>query len=131
VAVLTLLVVGLSIPVVIDWRSETLTRLDRCHRDVPNSGERYFSSPCEAMGMRVLGRAGVSVNQLEQTLGPANECFDRDISGKTKHPALKVCSDPAWVFYDLPRGSLGGGPNLVCSTRNGKICLVVYWTLTS
>jgi hypothetical protein len=131
VALIALVVVGLSIPVVIDWRGETLTRLQQCHRDVPTSGRQYFSSPCFAMRMRVLGLAGISVAQLEATLGPATECFDLDVNGHKKHPKLKLCSDPAWVFYDLPRGSLGGGPNLACLTHDGKLCLVVYWTLTA
>ena len=45
VALLTLLVVGLTIPVVIDWREETLTRLQQCHREVPTSGSGIFRRP--------------------------------------------------------------------------------------
>jgi hypothetical protein len=131
VGLLSLVLVGLSIPVVIDWREETLTRLQQCHRDVPTSGKQFFESPCQAMNFRVLGLAGISVAQLEATLGSADECFDRDASGKKKHPDLKACSDPAWVFYDLPRGSVGGGPNLWCRTRDGVICWVVTWIYTA
>jgi hypothetical protein len=131
VGLLTLVVVGLSIPVVIDWREETLTRLQQCHQDVPTSGKQFFESPCQAMKIRVLGLAGISVVQLQATLGPITECFDQDVSGKRRHPELKVCSDPAWVFYDLPKGSLGGGPNLWCRTRDGVTCWVVTWIYTA
>jgi hypothetical protein len=72
VGLLTLVVVGLSIPVVIDWREETLARLQQCHREVPTSGRQFFESPCQSMKFRVLGLAGISVSQLEATLGPAD-----------------------------------------------------------
>jgi hypothetical protein len=126
-----LVVVGLSIPVVIDWREETLARLQQCHQDVPTSGKQFFESPCQAMKFRVLGLAGISVAQLEATLGPVAECFDQDFNGRRRHPELKVCSDPARVFYDLPKGSLGGGPNLWCRTRDGVTCWVVTWIYTA
>jgi len=71
------------------------------------------------------------VAQLESMLGPANECFDRDENGKKLHPDLDACAVPAWVFYDLPKGSLGGGPNLACWTTNGQTCLTVYWIFTA
>ena len=128
---LTLVVVGLSIPLVIDWRGETLERLQQCHREVPTSGQRYFSTPCVAMGMRLLRLVGISAAQLETTLGPANACFDRDVDGHKLYPKLQTCAVPAWVFYDLPRGSVGGGPNLECRTTNGKTCWIVRWTYTA
>jgi hypothetical protein len=131
VGLLTLVVVGLSIPVIIDWREETLARLQQCHREVPTSGRRFFESPCQSMKFRVLGLAGISVAQLETTLGPADECFDRGVNGKKQYPELEACAVPAWVFYDLPKGSLGGGANLQCWTRNGKTCLVLSWVYTA
>jgi hypothetical protein len=131
VGLLTLVVVGLSIPVVIDWREETLARLQQCHREVPTSGRQFFESPCQSMKIPVLGLAGISVSQLEAALGPADECFDRDENGKKQYPELGACAVPAWVFYDLPKGSLGGGANLQCWTRNGKTCLVLSWVYTA
>lgn len=128
---LTMVVVGLSIPVVIDWREETLSRLQQCHQEVPTSGERYFSTPCVAMKMRLLGLVGISVAQLETTFGPANECLDRDVDGHKLYPKLKTCAVPAWVFYDLPQSALGGGANLECRTVNGKTCWIVRWIFTA
>jgi hypothetical protein len=123
-ALIGLVVVGLSIPVLLHWRGETLRRLQACHREIPPAGRQYFSSPCVAMNMRVLGLAGISVAQLESALGPANECFDRDINGQKKYPQLKTCPSPAWTFYDLPKGSLAGGPNLACWTTGGNTCWI-------
>lgn len=131
VALLTLLVVGLTIPVVIDWREETLTRLQQCHQEVPTSGKKFFESPCQAMKMRVLGLAGISVAQLETTLGPSNECFDQDVDGQKLYPKLKTCAVPAWVFYDLPKSALGGGANLECRTFDGKTCWILRWVFTA
>jgi hypothetical protein len=125
------LVVGLSIPAVRRRRGETLRRYQACYREIPSAGQQYFSSPCVAMNLRVLGLAGISVVQLESALGPANECFDQDVDGQKKYPQSKTCPLPAWTFYDLWKGSLGGGPILACSTTGGNICRIVSWMMTA
>jgi hypothetical protein len=130
-ALIGLVVVGLSIPVVLHWRGETLRRLQACYREIPTAGRQYLSSPCVAMNMRVFGLAGISVAQLESALGPANECFDRDVNGQKKYPKLRTRPLPAWIFYDLPKGSLGGGPNLACWTTGGNTCWILSWMTTA
>jgi hypothetical protein len=110
-------------------RSAMLTHLQQCHREVPTEGRQHFESPCASIGLRMLVLAEVSISQMEASLGPANECFDSDPdTGRWKH---ETCWQPAWVFYDLPRGSLGGGPNLVCWSGDGVSCRILYWELTA
>jgi hypothetical protein len=129
VALISLVTIGLSIPVVIEGRSRLLTRLQQCYREVPTQGRQFFESPCQSIRLRMLVLAGISISPMEATLGPANGCFDTDLhTGRWKHT---TCWEPAWVFYDLPRGSLGGGPNLVCWSLNGDTCLTLYWLYTA
>jgi hypothetical protein len=78
VALIGLVVVGLSVPVVLYSRSAMLTRLQQCYREVPTTGRQYFTSPCESMRLRMLVLAGISISEIEARLGPANDCFDAD-----------------------------------------------------
>jgi hypothetical protein len=126
VALIGLVAVGLSIPVVLDWRSELLKRLQQCHREVPTGGRQHFTSPCESMRFRLLGLIGISRAVLESTLGAADSCFDR-VAGSPKD---KKCLQPGWSLYYLPAGSLGGGPNLVCWSGGGETCHILFWMLT-
>jgi hypothetical protein len=128
-ALIAPVVVGLSIPLVQFWRADTLTRLHQCRREMPTSGDQDFESPCADMLWRRLGLAGSSVTQLEATLGPS-WCSDMyELSGKLK--GRPKCLQPAWSFYYLPKTGLGGGPNLVCWSRDGEICLVLVWLYTA
>jgi len=131
IGLLTLVVAGLSIPVVLEWRGQTLTRLQQCRKEIPTSGSQDFESPCTAMLWRRLGLSGISVAQMKATLGPADYCFDGPDAYPRKDPKIKECTLPGWSFFYLPKTGLGGGPNLVCWARNGKTCLVLYWLLTA
>lgn len=46
VALISLVTIGLSIPVVIEGRSRLLTRLQQCYPEVPTEGRQFFESPC-------------------------------------------------------------------------------------
>jgi hypothetical protein len=130
VALLALVVVGLSIPVVQYWRGETLERLQACYREIPTAGRQYFESPCISMRLRLLVLAGVSRDELESKLGADDWCTDAyEISGKLK--VRPKCLRPGWAFFYLPHGWLGGGPNLVCWSLDGDTCLIVNWLLTA
>ena len=129
VALIGLVAVGLSIPVVLEWRSRLLTRLQQCRREIPTSGRQYFASPCESMHLRMLVLAGIPRAQMETTLGASEDCFDRDpFTDRWRHG---TCLVPAWTFYSLPTGSLGGGPNLTCWAGDGKRCWLLYWEWTA
>jgi hypothetical protein len=65
VALIALVVVGLSIPAVEYWRGETLQQLQACYREIPTAGRQCFVSPCGSMIWRRLGLAGISVAQME------------------------------------------------------------------
>ena len=130
-ALIALVVVGLSIPLLQYWRADTLTRLQQCRKEIPSSGSQDFESPCTNMLWRRLGLSGISVAQMKATLGPADYCFDGADAYPRKDPEIKECTLPAWSFFYLPRTGLGGGPNLVCWARNGKTCLTLYWLLTA
>lgn len=124
-ALLALVMVGLSIPLLQYWRGETLERLRQCRKEIPTSGSQDFESPCTAMLWRRLGLAGVSVARMEAALGPS-WCSDAyELSGKRK--VRPKCLEPAWSFFYLMPGGLGGGPNLVCLTIDGGTCLVLNW----
>ena len=128
-ALIGLVVVGLSIPVVQYWRNQSLKQLQQCYREIPTSGRQDFESPCAKMLWRRLGLAGISVAQMEAALGPS-WCIDAyEISGKRK--VRPQCLEPAWSFYYLPSGWLGGGPNLVCWSLKGNTCLTLYWMYTA
>jgi hypothetical protein len=68
-ALITLVVVGLSIPLLQYWRADTLARLQQCRREIPSSGDQDFESPCVSMLWRRLGLAGISVTRVEAALG--------------------------------------------------------------
>ena len=127
VALIALVVVGLSIPAVEYWRGETLQQLQACYREIPTAGRQCFVSPCGSMIWRRLGLAGISVAQMESTLGPANGCWKTLTVSATE----RRCVQASWSFFYLPRGSLGGGPNLVCLTGDGKTCRILFWLLTA
>ena len=99
-ALIALVVVGLSIPVVQYWRGQTLTQLQQCYREIPTSGRQYVESPCAHMVWRRLGLAGISLAQMEATLGPT-WCTDAyEVSGKLK--VRPKCLQPGWSFFYLP-----------------------------
>ena len=131
VALIALVVVGLSIPLVLHSRSAMLKRLQQCYREIPTSGREYFESSCTLMRLRLLVLAGVSRAELESTLGAADWCTDAiSVSGKVL--VRPKCLQPGWAFFYLPpSASLGGGLNLVCWSLNGDTCLFLNWLLTA
>jgi hypothetical protein len=103
---------------------ETLATLQSCLRTIPTAGNEYIASRCEGVNLSVL--SGTSLEFIKSTLGPPGLCFqDNAVS-----PVDKSCRRPAWLFYYLPRGWLGGGPELVCWTDDGVICRYVSWVRT-
>ena len=130
VALIALVTIGLSVPLVFMWRSRSLQQLGPCYRAVPTSGRNYFESPCASTRLGLLALVGTSRMELESILGPADWCSDAVlVSGRVL--VRPKCLRPAWSFFYLPAGSLGGGPNLVCWSRDGETCLVLNWLLTA
>ncbi|SRR5260221_5824195 len=130
VALIALVTVGLSVPVVLQWRSRSLQQLGQCYRAVPTGGPNYFESPCASTRLGLLALVGISRMEIESILGPADWCSDA-VSASGKVLVRPKCIEPAWSFFYLPAGSLGGGPNLVCWSRDGETCLVLNWLLTA
>jgi hypothetical protein len=127
VCLIGLVVIGLSIPAVQYWRSESLGQLQRCRAAIPSAGREYFESPCVSMRFSALILSGISRGMLDATLGNADFCFDPPTVSAQRYPCLR----PGWAFFYLPPNSLGGGAHLVCLTGGGKICRVVYWEYTA
>jgi hypothetical protein len=129
-ALIVLVTVGLSIPVALECRSRSLQQLGECYRAVPTEGRKYFESPCASKRLGLLALVGISRTEIESTLGPADWCSDAvSVSGKVL--VRPKCLQPAWSFFYLPTGSLGGGPNLVCWSRDGESCILLSWLLTA
>jgi hypothetical protein len=105
-----LVVIGLGIPVVQYWQRVSLERLQECRREIPAAGPGYFESPCSSMRRSVPALSGISRNDLESMLGPADYCYEPyDLLG-----ADARCLQPVWMFYHLQ--ALGGGLELACWT---------------
>ena len=103
---------------------ETLATLQGCLRTIPKEGNEYVATRCEGVNLTVL--SGTSLESIESALGPPTLCFqDNAIS-----PVDKSCRRPSWLFYYLPRGWRGGGPELVCWTDDGEICHYLSWVRT-
>ena len=104
--------------------NETLATLRGCLRKIPKEGNEYVATRCEEVNLSVLPET--PLESIESALGPPTLCFqDNAVS-----PVDKSCRRPAWLFYYLPRGWRGGGPELVCSTDDGVICRYVSWVRT-
>ena len=104
--------------------SEALAMLQECQRKIPKSGNEYVVSRCEGVNLSVL--SGTPLASMASVLGPPTLCFQDN----AVPPVDKSCRRPSWLFYYLPRGWLGGGPELVCSTDDGVICRYVSWVRT-
>src|ERR1700730_10653009 len=103
---------------------ETLATLRGCLRTIPREGNEYVATRCEGVNLTVL--SGTSLESIESLLGPPTLCFQANASS----PVDKSCRRPSWLFYYLPRGWRGGGPELVCWTDDGVICRYVSWVRT-
>ena len=103
---------------------ETLVTLQACLRTIPTAGNEYVATRCEGVNLSVL--AGTSLESMVLMLGSPTLCFqDNAVS-----PVDKSCRRPSWLFYYLPRGWRGGGPELVCWTDDGVTCRYVSWVRT-
>jgi hypothetical protein len=102
----------------------TLATVQGCLRKIPREGNEYFASRCEGVNLSVL--SGTSLDSLVSVLGSPTLCFQDNVVS----PVDKSCRRPAWLFYYLPRGWRGGGPELVCWTDDGVICRYVSWVRT-
>ena len=103
---------------------EVLATLQGCLRTIPKEGNEYGATRCEGVNLAVL--SGTSLESIDSLLGPPTLCFqDNAIS-----PIDKSCRRPSWLFYYLPRGWRGGGPQLVCWTDDGVICRYASWVRT-
>jgi hypothetical protein len=103
---------------------ETLGTLKGCLRKIPKGGNEYVAARCEGVNLSVL--SGTSLESIVSVLGSPTLCFqDTAVS-----PVDKSCRRPAWLFYYLPRGWRGGGPELVCLTDDGVSCRYVSWVRT-
>jgi hypothetical protein len=103
---------------------KALVTLQECLRKIPKAGNEYVASRCEGVDLSVL--SGISLQSMVSTLGPPTLCFQ----GNAVSPVDKSCRQPSWLFFYLPRGWRGGGPELVCSTDDGVICRYVSWVRT-
>jgi hypothetical protein len=103
---------------------ETLATLQGCLRTIPKEGNEYVATRCEGVNLTVL--SGTSLESIESLLGPPTLCFQANASS----PVDKSCRRRSWLFYYLPRGWRGGGPELVCWTDDGVICRYVSWVRT-
>lgn len=103
---------------------ETLATLQGCLRKVPKEGNEYVATRCEGVNLTVL--SGTSLQSIVSMLGSPTLCFqDNAVS-----PIDRLCRQPSWLFYYLPQGWRGGGPELVCWTDDGVICRYVSWVRT-
>jgi hypothetical protein len=103
---------------------ETLSTLQGCLRKVPKRGNEYVASRCDGVDLSIL--SGTSIESIVSALGPPTLCFEDNALS----PVDKLCRRPAWLFYYLPRGWRGGGPELVCWVDDGEICRYVSWVRT-
>jgi hypothetical protein len=103
VFIIGLVVVGLGIPLVVQWRSVSLERLQQCRREIPPVGSGHFESPCASMTISVPALSGVSRERLESMLGRADYCSE---PYNLEHTDA-MCVRPVWMFYHLQ--GLGGG----------------------
>jgi hypothetical protein len=95
---------------------ETLSTLQGCLRKIPKMGNEYVATHCEGGNLAVL--SGTSPQSMVSALWPPTLCFQN----VTASPIDKSRWRPAWLFYYLPNGWRGGGPELVCPTDDGVIC---------
>jgi hypothetical protein len=103
---------------------ETLATLQGCLRKIPKAGNEYVATRCEGVNLSVL--SGTSLESIASALGSPTLCFqDNGVS-----PVDKSCRRPSWLFYYLPRGWRGGGPELVCWTDDGVVCRYLSWVRT-
>jgi len=103
---------------------EALATLQGCLRKIPKQGNEYVATRCERVNLSVL--AGTSLESMASVLGSPTLCFQENAVS----PVDKSCRRPTWLFYYLPRGWRGGGPELVCWADDGVVCRYVSWVRT-
>lgn len=105
--------------------NETLKKLHDCLFELPKHSGTSYVSPCASMNLTNLN--GVHLNAMTAALGAPTFCTKPYAIGASHS---KGCLSPAWSFYRLPQGWVGGGPELVCSTDDGLTCHHVNWMHT-
>jgi hypothetical protein len=102
-----------------ETRAKLLGKLHACLKEVSVTRP----SPCRKLDLAPLN--GIARQDLLAAFGPPTFC--------TLPPYVPKGTDcPAhynqWSFYRLPRGTLGGGPELTCDVdQAGHHCAVVRW----
>jgi hypothetical protein len=105
--------------------SETLKKLHDCFSELRKQGKSNYVSPCSSMTLTNL--SGIHLDVLTAALGAPTFCTKPHTIDAVPS---KACVAPAWSFYYLPKGWVGGGPELVCSTDDSMTCGHVEWVDT-
>jgi len=106
-----------------------LVRLKQCRAALAASPNDNVVSPCSRKSVERL--SGMPKSELEAYLGTPDISSDDYVvgvaGGRVAHVKPYECR---WGFYNLPANTLGGGPELMCTSADRVKCDRVRWVQT-